>query len=170
MSNFEQQLEKKIHQLPEQKMPEKDLWRGIELSLDSQPWNGNNRVDNQRKYLAPQWLSLAASVCVICALWFLVPSFNNSAEPSLQGEQLVNALSQQQADQINALLVTYKNAAVLTDDWQMQLQELDDAASAIKLALQHDPNNGALIRMLHHVYQQQIALIERVHAPKWQSI
>ncbi|WP_346993140.1 hypothetical protein [Alteromonas gracilis] len=47
---------------------------------------------------------------------------------------------------------------------------MDDAADAIKTALKEDPDNSALIKMLHHVYQQQIALIERVHAPKWQQI
>ena len=44
------------------------------------------------------------------------------------------------------------------------------AADAIKAALENDPNNMALLRMLQSVYQQQIDLIERVHAPKWQQI
>jgi hypothetical protein len=83
---------------------------------------------------------------------------------------LIEALSTQQQQQVNSLLASYESTPALTQDWQQQLKELDDAADAVKLALKEDPDNSALIKMLHHVYQQQIALIERVHAPKWQQI
>ena len=82
----------------------------------------------------------------------------------------IDAMSMQQQQQVNSLLASYESTTALTEDWQEQLKELDDAADVIKAALKDDPDNSALIKMLHHVYQQQIALIERVHAPKWQQI
>jgi hypothetical protein len=57
-----------------------------------------------------------------------------------------------------------------TDNWQQQLKDLDEAEKAIKEALQDSPNNPALLGMLKHVYQQELAIIERVHAPTWQAI
>ncbi|AGH47072.1 hypothetical protein C427_4973 [Paraglaciecola psychrophila 170] len=48
--------------------------------------------------------------------------------------------------------------------------ELDDAADAIKTALENEPNNMALLKMLQSVHQQQINIIERVHSPKWSQL
>ena len=86
------------------------------------------------------------------------------------GYALVDALSEQQDEQMTTLLASYDSAPELSENWQTQLKELDDAAVVIKAALKDDPNNRALLKMLKHVYQQQITLIERVHAPKWQQI
>jgi len=57
-----------------------------------------------------------------------------------------------------------------TDNWQQQVDDLGEAEKAIKDALQDSPNNSALLDMLKHVYQQGLAIIERVHAPTWQAI
>jgi len=58
----------------------------------------------------------------------------------------------------------------LTDNWQVQLQELEDAEQAIKQTLENEPKNKALLSMLAQVYQQQLDLINKVHAPRWQHI
>ena len=79
-------------------------------------------------------------------------------------------MSKQFETQKASLLVAYQDQNAVADNWQGQLAELESAADAIKAALQNDPNNMALLRMLQSVYQQQIDLIERVHAPKWQQI
>ena len=165
MSKFEKTLANKIHQLPEEKAPERDLWRGIEHSIHSQA-----DTHSLQKRPMSYWLSIAATVCVVSAIWFLSAPYQAHKETLFEPEVLVNELSYQQQEQVTRLLASYKNVPALTDNWQAQLHELDEAANAIKYALKNEPNNGALIRMLHHVYQQQIVLIERVHAPKWQSI
>ena len=64
----------------------------------------------------------------------------------------------------------YQNQPALTDNWQQQLTELEDAERAIKQALDNEPENPALLKMLAQVYQQQLDLINKVHAPKWQQI
>lgn len=87
-----------------------------------------------------------------------------------RGQALVNVLSRQHEQQKQQLLVRFQDQAAVTDDWQTQIQELEDAAAAVKLALKQDPDNTALLGMLQHIYQQQLLLIERVHAPKWQQI
>jgi hypothetical protein len=79
----------------------------------------------------------------------------------------LSALFEQQKQ---ALLVQYEAQPALTNDWQQQLDELEQAEQAVKLALQNDPENAALLKMLAQVYQQQLDLINRVHAPSWQQI
>ena len=58
----------------------------------------------------------------------------------------------------------------MTDNWQKQIDELDEAAIAIKKALAEEPNNPALLKMLKNVYQQQMMIIERVHEPRWKRV
>jgi Tfp pilus assembly protein PilF len=47
---------------------------------------------------------------------------------------------------------------------------LEEAEQAIKQALENEPQNQALLTMLAQVYQQQLDLINKVHAPRWQQI
>ena len=68
------------------------------------------------------------------------------------------------------MLVAYKNQDALTSNWQVQLQELEEAELAIKQVLENEPQNQALLTMLAQIYQQQLDLINKVHAPRWQHI
>lgn len=72
--------------------------------------------------------------------------------------------------QKQSLLVQYQSQVALTDNWQVQLQELENAEQAIKQTLENEPKNKALLSMLAQVYQQQLDLINKVHAPRWQHI
>ena len=82
----------------------------------------------------------------------------------------VVAMSDYFKAQKQSLLVQYKNQDALTNNWQAQLQELEEAEQAIKQALENEPQNQALLTMLAQVYQQQLDLINKVHAPRWQQI
>lgn len=160
-AHFEQDLTKHLHALVKDKMPERDLWPGIELAL----------VEPQAQQLnhkqGPKLRLLAASVLLVGLIgWLSVDQLNNS----MSGAQLVASLSEQHAVQKQALLVQFKDQPALTDNWQEQLIVLDEAEAAIKTALKNDPDNMALLKLLQNVYQQQLGLIERVHAPKWSQI
>ena len=164
-NNFDDELKKQLDALPQERQPERDLWRGIELGPESD-------TSHTPSAAPTKWYAVAASVALVaCISWY---SVNQTGTPDgsnvLEGEALVAALSNQHEQQKQALLVRYDGQNALTENWQQQLKELDDAAGAIKAALEEDPNNAALLRMLQNVYQQQIVLIERVHAPKWQQI
>jgi hypothetical protein len=165
MSNFDDKLAQHISGISKEKQPERDLWRGIELGITSQQDDASSSTVTSK-----QWMAIAASVCLVTVLWFAAPFAFKADESRSDGYALIDAMSMQQQQQVNSLLASYESTTALTEDWQEQLKELDDAADVIKAALKDDPDNSALIKMLHHVYQQQIALIERVHAPKWQQI
>ncbi|MDO6568531.1 hypothetical protein Q4561_15775 [Alteromonas sp. 1_MG-2023] len=200
MTKFDKTLDAEIQRLPQRREPERDLWRGIELSLHSKDSKVQNKEENSvaQVSIAP-WLAMAASIMLVSVIWIYSPAFTsgegdsdstkltgiNSEQPGsrqanppqstpkqskLAGYALVDALSQQQNEQMTALLASYDKTPELSENWQAQLEELDDAAGVIRAALKDDPSNRALLKMLQHVYQQQITLIERVHAPKWQQI
>ncbi|MEC8231173.1 MAG: hypothetical protein VX061_07005 [Pseudomonadota bacterium] len=168
MSNFDEQLARHIAELNKEKQPERDLFRGIELGIEAQKDSEANT--NNQGVTPKQWMAIAASVCLVTVLWFSAPFAFKPDDARSDNYALIDAMSTQQQQQVSSLLASYQSTPALTEDWQQQLKELDDAADAIKAALKEDPDNSALIKMLHHVYQQQIALIERVHAPKWQQI
>lgn len=168
---FEEKLKQQLADLPREMQPEKDLWAGIDIALTAQDQqfeekpaktSKNNVVSFQRHHLA-----MAASVLVVAALsWqVLTPSPSESAPT-----QLVKALTQQHVQQKSALLASYSGTQAATANWQQQLDELEQAATAIRAALDEDPDNVALMKMLQHTYQQQIVLIEKVHAPTWNRI
>lgn len=165
--NFDAALKQKLGELDKSKMPERDLWQGIELALANAP------APNQMEPEKPQIVS-GARMFAVAATFAFIGLFSwfgmNQPAPGVGGQELVAALSDQHQEQKDALLVKFKDQQALTENWQQQLQELDDAAIAIKAALKEDQDNIALLKMLQNVHQQQIELIERVHAPKWRQI
>ncbi|WP_100643584.1 hypothetical protein [Alteromonas facilis] len=172
MSKQHQQLQQAINDLPREKMPERDLWQGIELGIERQDAQHQQEV---RPSGSNRWqYSVAASVAFVAVLGWLAfaqlksPDVEGPAQPT--AAELAAVLANDYDTQKQSLLVSVQDQPALTENWQEQLEELEDAAAAIKAALKQDPNNTALLKMLQNVYQQQIGLIERVHSPKWRQI
>jgi hypothetical protein len=161
--NFEQVLQQQLADMQKDKQPDRDLWAGIELAVTQEDVDSPSAQTVQ----GAKWYLVAATIAIFGLLGWL----SLGQQPvSLTGDELVAALSQQHQQQKNALLVRFQDQPALTQNWQEQVTELDEAAEAIKKALKNEPNNMALLKMLQNVYQQQIGLIERVHSPKWSQI
>jgi hypothetical protein len=160
--NFEQDLAEQLATVNKHKQPDRDLWAGIELAISK-----DDAMLQEPKPKGAKLYLLAATVALFGLVgWLSV----NQQSVSLTGDDLVAALSDQHQQQKNSLLVRFQDQPALTRNWQDQLTELDEAAGAIKTALENEPNNMALLKMLQKVHQQQISLIERVHSPKWSQI
>ena len=154
---FEQFLNDSLNQ-KQDISPDKDLWPGIERAI-AEPQTP------QIEKPTHGWNKLAAvAACCIAAL-LTVQLFVGQGESNS-----MMAMSDFFTKQKQGLLVQYQNQPALTDNWQQQLKELEEAESAIKQALENEPENPALLQMLSQVYQQQLDLINKVHAPKWQTI
>ena len=154
-------IESYIEQLNKDKLPERDLWTGIEYSISD-----GSIAKEQNSHKRTPVFALAASVLVAMLIGYF--SFQTGRLES--GQDLVMQMSLQHKQHKDALLTSLDGQPATTQNWQQQLDELDQAALAIKKALANEPNNPALLKMLQKVYQQQIMLIERVHAPAWQQI
>lgn len=159
-----------ISSLEKNKLPSRDLWTGIEygLSQASNPepvGDYNTERHNTRLTLNPM-MAIAASIFIVVLIGYF--SFESGRIES--GQTLIAQMSEQHAGQKKALLASFVGQPATTVNWQIQLEELDKAAVAIKKALKNEPNNAALLSMLQRVHEQQISLIERVHAPAWHQI
>jgi hypothetical protein len=158
--NIDNKIQDLVDNLPEH-APKRDLWPGIEHALVQRP----KRLSNNRGLYA-----VAASICFLAVLGFLsvqqLPMQQDSGALAL-----IAALETQHKQNKDALLVQYQNTATVTDTWHTQLSELESAAEMVKNALNEDPNNTALLKMLQYIHQQQIAVIEKSHAKaNWQQI
>lgn len=160
-SKNQQTLSNMIDEQQRDKQPERDLWPGIEQALVRE-----SVTQVKAKSAIKPSFAIAASVLIAV----FVGWFGFESGKSIQGEALVAALSEQHQSQKQSLLIRYKDSPATTSNWQEQLDELDKAATAIKAALNEDPNNAALLKMLKHVYEQQMQIIERVHQPAWNQI
>ncbi|WP_404342590.1 hypothetical protein [Pseudoalteromonas mariniglutinosa] len=155
--DFEQFLTQSLQQPQHPIAPEKDLWPGIERAITvphKAPLKASHRYS-----------TLIAVVACSAATLLAIQLFMNQPK-----SQSMLAMSDYFTKQKQGLLVQYQNQPALTDNWQQQLNELEEAEVAIKQALENEPENPALLKMLAQVYQQQLDLINKVHAPKWQQI
>jgi hypothetical protein len=156
-TNFDDYLNESLTQLNKNITPDKELWDGIERAIMT-----NKQASTVNSVVWPKLTAIAA--CCVAALvstmvFFTSPETNTAV-----------AMSDFFTKQKQSLLVQYQSQAALTDNWQVQLKELEDAEQAIKQTLENEPQNKALLSMLAQVYQQQLDLINKVHAPRWQQI
>jgi diketogulonate reductase-like aldo/keto reductase len=171
-SRLDQSLEKNIKKLDLQKQPERDLWKGIEHVLEQTSDRAGyikevHQVNQKRIFSNPKPLfAMVASLMILAVVGWM--SFESGK--SLLSENLVATLSEQHNVQKQSLLIRFKDQPATTDNWRQQIDELDEAAEAIKGALAEDPNNNALLKILKNVYEQQMTIIERVHEPRWNHI
>ena len=165
MADFEQRLQHQLNELPRELNPGRDLWAGIEHGVKHK-----RETRSSQSRLRPMLATAAGLALAVVMGWSLLHNPVEQPETLLTGNALVQSLSAQHAEQMQTLLVSVQDAPAVSANWQEQLSELDDAAKAIKTALAEDPDNTVLLRMLQNVYQQQVLLVERVHAPKWQHI
>ena len=154
--NFDDYLNESLNNLNKDIAPNKPLWAGIEHAIVTA------KSSAKKALLWPKLTAIAA--CSVAAL-LTVNIFISNNEPSQ-----ARVMSEYFKAQKQSLLVLYKNQDALTNNWQAQLQELEEAEQAIKQALENEPQNKALLTMLAQVYQQQLDLINKVHASRWQQI
>lgn len=183
--SFDQVLQQKVGELPQQLQPTRDLWQGIDIALTEQYLEKEfgqepNGISRDKKntgsgakivdlsdWLSVKPMAVAASLSLVTFIsWNAFNGPVNQSGPS----QLVSQMMQQHDEQKSVLLASFSQRPELTSNWQAQLQELEEAERAIEAALQNDPENIALLKMLQQVHQQQLELIEAVHLPVWQTI
>ncbi len=159
--DFDQFLNEQLQSQEKELSPSRDLWPGIEHAINLQ--SNAQPSAAKRNWVMPAFGSAAAAILVA------VVGLNMPMQQGAEQTQfaLISDVFEQQKQ---SLLVQYQSQPALTDNWQQQLAELEQAEKAIKTALEDDPNNRALLGMLAQVYQQQLDLINKVHSPKQSTV
>jgi len=152
-SEFDDALQSAISKLKKDRLPQRDLWTGIEMAL---------LKDNRRR---TPWIAIAASllVCVIAVSWWLRP--HRTDDSAAVHVNYAEQLTAQHRNTMAALQAAYRNTPAVTTNWMDQLNAMERASESVRQALQNDPDNVALLKMLNDVYQQEIDLLRKVHEP-----
>jgi hypothetical protein len=147
-------LSAQLESLPAEMTPKRDLWPGIEQAIASRPQLSTAANDSHWH----NWARTAAAF--VPAAFLLVFWLQTSPDVTTQSES-VRALSAGFELQKRQLLRHVSMEASAVNDWQTSLEELEQAEDAIEKALQSQPEDPALLKMLSQIYQQQLALIQK---------
>jgi len=161
-------LAEQVAMLPNEMIPERDLWSGIERAINHN--NQQESTDKQNNVFVPS--AWAASVLlVVLASWFTFsPAIDGSKSPEMaqtqqedgvtQG-QLVNFMQKNFQQQKQTLLVSYGQPALdkLPLAMQKELKQLADARASIRKALLADD----LLNLLDFTQQQELKLLQQLY-------
>lgn len=159
----EKLLEEQLENLPKEMDPKRDLWLGIEKAIAAQPQRES--IEAKKKIVPLAW---AASVCAAVLLsWVTLTPPNSVNEVNL-----LSVMQQDFKDQKQLMLTAYgkSDTSEVSEEIRKQLTELSSARDAIYKALENDPNNSELINLLRWTQNQELALIEQIYSPQWQTI
>ena len=153
----ENRLQEALEDLPKEIQPRRDLWAGIEYELE-QPQAAN---DFRWGYAMTGCFMLVICAFVFVPNWQQQPSDEQAEVPQVAdlGLQMVEQFEEDKA----LLLTKYSDHPALAPDWRQQIDEMDASVQLILQALEEDPDNPTLLRLLHQVYMQQFRLIQAVH-------
>lgn len=158
-NDFEETLNKELGELPREIKPARDLWPGIDHSINS------NTITISRPLAVAACLLLAVSLTISGTLYL-----DRTPVSETSMADLVTLLQTEHQRNKQALLVQYQNQTALAPDWESQMEQLEQAEQAIYEALREDPENLELLKILRQVQTKQIELIESVYAPLFRTI
>ena len=156
-------LSEELEALDKEMTPGRDLWPGIEQAIAKLPQQ-RTREDVSNFQV---WTRMAAAfvpVALVAGLWF------GQDGTSPQEPEWLTPVSASYELQKKQLLQQVSGQHVVDGKWQDSMAELEAAEASLKQALQAQPQNPALMKMLNQVYQQQLSLIEKAHKPKFRMI
>lgn len=165
MTISEKKLQEEIAQLPNEMMPERDLWPGIERAIQA---NNETKSKTSSKTVITPVAWAASIVAAVLLTWVNVtPQGENINEPSL-----LNVMQTDFEQQKQLLLVSFgkPDTTKLSPEMQSELAKLASARKTIEKALLDDPENGDLLNLLRWTQQQELDFIEQLYRPQWQSI
>lgn len=158
-NEFESRLNEELKNLEREIAPGRDLWPGIDHSI------------NSNTITLPKYVVVAASILLVVSLAFSGGLYFNRPFQENQGmNELIALLQNDHQRNKQALLVEYQGQTALAPDWEGQMQQLEQAEEAIYEALREEPENIELLKILRQVQTKQIELIESVYAPLFTTI
>lgn len=144
-----------VDELPKEMAPKRDLWPGIEQAIASKPQI--QQASNNSNW--HNWARTAAAfvpAAFVLMFWLQQSSVN---EPSEQFNSVVAGFEVQKRQ----LLRQVASDTPVVTNWEASLADLEQAEQALLKALQSQPEDPTLLKMLTHVYQQQLELIQKSH-------
>lgn len=158
-------LDERAEALEHEIAPTRDLWPGIEKAISQQP----QQIEQPQRQGWRANIALAASVFAV-----VITLINVNGVPSqAPNNDFLTTMNQAFEAERQAMLVSFgtsKAERSVPADLQKQLDELIKARKSIVSALEKDPQNADLIHLLKFTQQQELALLDHIYRPKWQTI
>lgn len=155
-----ERVQQALQPLPRELLPQRDLWPGIAHAIQAPapaPWYRHT--------------ALAASLLLMLSLSvYYGASQPVQPLPNSLIEEFLGTLQNEHELSKQTLLVRYQGQEAYAPDWELQLQQLEQAEDVIFQALRDDPDNLELVKILRQVQDKQLKLIEAVFDPRLSSI
>lgn len=156
---LESSLLDQVNRLDKEMVPNRDLWPGIERAIANIPQQ--TRQPQNRWNVVSKVAASFAPVALVAGLWMYQGDGNS-------GSEMVNPLAATYQAQKKVLMQQVSNNPQVIENYSDSMGELKQAEQALVKALQSQPGDPALIKMLNRVYQQQLMLMEKAHKPNQQ--
>jgi hypothetical protein len=153
-------LQDAIDRIPHEQMPARDLWPGIAHAINTPERHGWQRH-----------VALAASIALVFgfSLYFITRE-GPAALQNSRIDEYIGMLQYEHQQNKQTLLVQYKDQRPFYPDWEVQMNDLEQAEQVIFQALRDDPENLELLKILRQVQAKEIELLEAAFAPRLNSI
>lgn len=154
------ELQRAIDHLPESMAPEKDLWPGIASGIKH----------SSQKAIWPNWAIAASLIAAVLIGWQLnqwLPS-DSLARSQLAFIELLHQQHQQTRKQVS---LQYQASGIPSahghETTEAALEEVRQAQTMLHQALQQQPENTELLKMLRWLQQRELELMRLQHQPRW---
>lgn len=144
-----------VDELPKELEPNRDLWPGIEQAIANKPQIQPASNDNN-------WHGWARTAAAFVPAAFVLVFWLQQSSVTTTDAQF-NSVTASFEVQKRQLLRQVANETPVVQNWEGSLADLEQAEQALIKALQSQPEDPALLKMLTHVYQQQLELIQKSH-------
>ncbi|MGH8105689.1 MAG: hypothetical protein ACREO2_05195 [Arenimonas sp.] len=151
----EAQLRLQLRGLPKERELERDLWSGIQATIQNGPVRKNRWA----------WSSfaMAATLALIAVTALPLLSPDKPADSNSLKAQVVSTEVQAMDAEYQAALREFSTVEV-APEIKTQLQLLDDSANKLRRALDESPQSTYLLPMLRRTYLQRLQLTQRAIA------
>ena len=151
----EAQLRLQLRGLPKEREIERDLWSGIQATIQNAPARKNRRA----------WSSfaMAASLALIAVMALPLLSPDQPADTNALRAEVVSSEVRAMDLEYHAALKEFSSVE-LAPEVKTQLQLLDDSAIKLRQALDQSPQSTYLLPMLRRTYLQRLQLTQRAIA------
>ncbi|HJR52904.1 MAG TPA: zf-HC2 domain-containing protein [Gemmatimonadota bacterium] len=145
--------------LPREIRPPQDLWDGIDARLADEPEPGAFPLTSRRLPRAglPAWALIAAALALVLVTAAVTSILTRSHDAPIGEEARFLAASQELLAGLEAQDLSPETMEIV----RRNLEVIDAAIAELQLALERDPGNGELTRMLLATYQRKIELLEQ---------
>jgi len=163
LDNHQAQIDQAISELDKDIAPSRDLWPGIEKAISAPHQQPTKTHSGWRANFA-----VAASVVALVITLVNVNGVSVKQDSTTVVAMMVDSFEEER----KAMLVSFGNQSkeAIPADLQQQLDGLVKARKSIESALEKDPQNADLIHLLKFTQQQELALLNHIYRPKWQTI